>query len=107
MRLALSKEALNDVGEAESGADFLHGACNPAGQLFGFEYAGAGDQQQGESRTDFKGRAIRAAHRYGGDLHQFFLLLVRAALMKSRNSGCGFIGLDLNSGWNWQPRNQG
>ena len=27
--------------------------------------------------------------------------------MKALNSGCGSIGLDLNSGWNWQPRNQG
>lgn len=28
------------------------------------------------------------------------LLFSRAALIKPRKSGCGFIGLDLNSGWN-------
>ena len=27
--------------------------------------------------------------------------------MKAAKSGCGSSGLDLNSGWNWQPRNQG
>ncbi len=27
--------------------------------------------------------------------------------MKAAKSGCGSRGLDLNSGWNWQPRNQG
>src|SRR5260370_12410124 len=30
-----------------------------------------------------------------------------AAPMKAAKSGCGSSGLDLNSGWNWQPRNQG
>src|SRR5208282_5795595 len=29
------------------------------------------------------------------------------APMNAANSGCGSNGLDLNSGWNWQPRNQG
>jgi hypothetical protein len=27
--------------------------------------------------------------------------------MKSLKSGWGAMGRDLNSGWNWQPRNQG
>ena len=27
--------------------------------------------------------------------------------MNALNSGCGSIGLDLNSGWNWQPRYHG
>jgi hypothetical protein len=26
--------------------------------------------------------------------------------MNSRKRGCGLSGLDLNSGWNWQPTNQ-
>src|SRR5579883_2924475 len=30
-----------------------------------------------------------------------------AAPMKALKSGCGSRGRDLNSGWNWQPRNQG
>ena len=30
-----------------------------------------------------------------------------AAPMNAVNSGCGSSGFDLNSGWNWQPRNQG
>src|SRR5262249_59498185 len=34
-------------------------------------------------------------------------LYARAAAMYERNSGCGAIGRDLYSGWNWQPRNQG
>src|SRR5579859_2100265 len=29
------------------------------------------------------------------------------APMKDRNSGCGSMGFDLNSGWNWQPRYHG
>ena len=31
----------------------------------------------------------------------------RAARTKSLKSGCGAVGLLLNSGWNWQPRNHG
>src|SRR3989442_142917 len=27
--------------------------------------------------------------------------------MKPANSGCGRVGRDLSSGWNWQPMNQG
>src|SRR5258706_15471009 len=34
-------------------------------------------------------------------------LCARAARMKSLKSGCGAVGLLLNSGWNWPPRNQG
>src|SRR5262249_60427535 len=30
-----------------------------------------------------------------------------AASMNEANSGCGRVGRDLSSGWNWQPRNQG
>src|ERR1035438_8508729 len=30
-----------------------------------------------------------------------------AAPIKAANSGWGSIGLDLNSGWNWHPRNHG
>ena len=32
---------------------------------------------------------------------------LREALMNSLKRGWGSIGLDLNSGWNWHPRNQG
>jgi len=27
--------------------------------------------------------------------------------MNALKSGCGQSGLDLNSGWNWQPKNHG
>ena len=43
----------------------------------------------------------------------FFLHFVRScrffkeALMNSLKRGCGLKGFDLNSGWNWQPRNHG
>src|SRR5690606_35945440 len=30
-----------------------------------------------------------------------------AARTNAANSGCGRIGRDFSSGWNWQPRNQG
>src|SRR5256885_14919467 len=30
-----------------------------------------------------------------------------AAPMNAAKSGCGSSGFDSNSGWNWQPRNQG
>ena len=36
-----------------------------------------------------------------------FFLCSTAAPMKAAKSGCGSRGLDLNSGWNWQPRNHG
>src|SRR5260370_3078228 len=37
----------------------------------------------------------------------FSSLCSSEAPMKAAKSGCGSRGLDLNSGWNWQPRNQG
>lgn len=37
----------------------------------------------------------------------FCTLCSTAAPMNAANSGCGSSGLDLNSGWNWQPRNHG
>jgi len=37
----------------------------------------------------------------------FCSLCSSAAPLKAANSGCGSSGLDLNSGWNWHPRNQG
>ena len=30
-----------------------------------------------------------------------------AAVTKPLNKGCGLLGLDLNSGWNWQATNHG
>ena len=35
------------------------------------------------------------------------VLYARDAATKERNSGCGVVGFDLNSGWNWTPTNQG
>ena len=37
----------------------------------------------------------------------FSCLRLSAAFMNSRKSGWGLKGFDLNSGWNWHPRNQG
>ena len=37
-------------------------------------------------------------------LHAYFSIV---ALTKSRNNGCGRVGLDTNSGWNWEATNQG
>src|SRR4051794_12708474 len=34
-------------------------------------------------------------------------LYARAAAMNERNSGCGALGRERYSGWNWQPRNHG
>ena len=34
-------------------------------------------------------------------------LRASAAPMKLANSGCGPVGRDLSSGWNWQPMNHG
>ena len=45
--------------------------------------------------------------RPGGRRQAFSALKALAARMNSRNRGWGCMGLDLNSGWNWQPRNQG
>ena len=37
----------------------------------------------------------------------YFSFNSNAALIKPLNNGCALVGLDLNSGWNWQPTNQG
>jgi hypothetical protein len=47
------------------------------------------------------GRCVSAAGR------SLFFLCSIAAPMKAAKRGCGSSGLDLNSGWNWQPRNHG
>src|SRR5579864_5761482 len=36
-----------------------------------------------------------------------FCRLSMAARINAAKSGCGARGLDLNSGWNWQPTNHG
>ncbi len=74
-----------------------------------------------------EGRALRFDHTRSRDQHERILpadpdVLYRyfachgffpcsrcfkAAAMKDVKSGCGLRGVDLNSGWNWQPRNQG
>ena len=36
-----------------------------------------------------------------------FVVLIFAAFINDENKGCGDKGLDLNSGWNWTPINQG
>ena len=40
-------------------------------------------------------------------IQQAFERCLRDASIKRLNRGCGAVGRDLNSGWNWQPRNQG
>src|SRR3989339_973044 len=37
----------------------------------------------------------------------YFFEFFKDALINSLNKGWGLLGLDLNSGWNWQPRYQG
>jgi len=45
---------------------------------------------------------------FGSEIgRNLFFLCSRAAPMNAANSGCGSSGFDLNSGWNWQPRNHG
>ena len=39
-------------------------------------------------------------------LYQAFLLF-NAALTNAVNKGCPLRGLEVNSGWNWQAKNQG
>lgn len=46
-------------------------------------------------------------HSDRGAAAPYALACFLAAAMNSRNSGCGAMGRDLNSGWNWQPKNQG
>jgi len=40
-------------------------------------------------------------------LYYFFPFFSFAAWIKPENRGCGFIGLDRNSGWNWLPTMKG
>ncbi len=37
----------------------------------------------------------------------YYFFKSRAALMRPLNKGWALVGRDLNSGWNWQPTNQG
>src|SRR5207245_4945723 len=68
-----------------------------------------------EIKNGSQAEALGAARRAGASLGSltdaagriFCFLCSRAAPMKAAKSGCGSSGLDLNSGWNWQPRNQG
>ena len=36
-----------------------------------------------------------------------YYLLSKVACMNETKIGCARSGLDLNSGWNWQPKNHG
>lgn len=37
----------------------------------------------------------------------FYFFKSNAVLIRPLNKGWAFVGRDLNSGWNWQPTNQG
>src|SRR3989339_841782 len=37
----------------------------------------------------------------------YFFEFFKDALINSLNKGWGLLGLDLNSGWNWQPSSRG
>lgn len=40
-------------------------------------------------------------------ISDYFNFKSSAAFTSPLNRGCAFVGRDLNSGWNWQPTNQG
>src|SRR5205085_654294 len=69
-----------------------------------------GVQERGCDRgNDWPVQTISSASRGCGICTVVFIdaLYARAAATNDRKSGCGALGRDLYSGWNWQPTNQG
>ena len=71
------------------------------------EHARARDEEQRitpEARSRHDGDALTS---FGAATDAARRLALAAAAMKPAKSGCGRVGRDCSSGWNWQPTNHG
>ena len=105
----------------ERTGDFADLACEELDVFFAFNDAGTGDERQRLALadlnlgTDFDGHdadrgsfaAQVGSRRRFADAFHAPLVMIEGGADEGLNSGCGSSGLDLNSGWNWQPRYQG
>ena len=111
-RLALEPGAVRLV-EAGLEADRDAEVVLDARQLFGhrgqhvagLDHTGPGDEKRSAPEGPAHQRVLRAsssaAARAGAAARRRM-----AAAMNPANSGCGRVGRDFSSGWNWQPMNQ-
>lgn len=81
--------------------------------LTGIKSAGTGIKRNNTARRFQQFINIHINAKKAGDFTGFSLIsrdylrdLIDAS-MKSLNNGCGRVGLDVNSGWNWDARNHG
>ena len=108
---------LEDEGDAELGRDRLDPRRHLVGVGGALDHAGAGDQEEPvaarEGAPEALGREQARAHdrRAASPARAApparARRLSRLARTKSRNSGCGASGLDLNSGWYCTATNHG
>ncbi len=102
--VGLVERGFVDERDAQPPGDVLEPAGGIQRQLLGFDHAGTGDQEQGSVQADLETTQLH---------HDVTLPSWRsrrcriAASTNPRNNGCPARGVEVNSGWNWQPRNQG
>src|SRR5690606_2168204 len=102
--VGLVEARLEDEGHAEAVGDLLQPAGGIELQLHGLDHARAGDQKEGTVEADLESTQLHARRSCCWPLPALY---ARAASMKPMNSGCPLRGVDRNSGWAWQARNQG
>ena len=105
---------LEDEGHGEIVADALELAGCVHLQLARFDHARTGDQKQrlieaGFEVAEFASVQAALARSSAGSPASATAppALAIAARMKAENSGWPLRGVEVNSGWNWQPTNQG
>src|SRR5206468_2890976 len=77
-------------------------------EVVGFDDAGARDEKRAALPSEpRRHQSVSPANSRDGSARRWSLLYASAAPTKPANSGCGCIGRDFSSGWNWQPMNQG
>src|SRR6185295_42546 len=100
VRLVVAR--LEDEIHAERSRDLLEMAGDLDLQLLGLDDAGAGNQEQRMLEA-----GIEAAELHAATFSARAAWCSRAARMNDLKSGCPPQGVDLNSGWNCTPMNQG
>ncbi len=97
--------------EDERAGDLANFGGEKTDVLLAFDHAGTGDQNQrlaaANRRKITQSACVNCSERVRCADFGRLLRCLCAAPMKAENNGCGSMGFDLNSGWNWQPRNQG
>src|SRR5262249_36172384 len=101
--VGLVKRGLVDEGNVEAVGNALQLGRGLKRQPARLDDAGTGDEEEGMLQPGFEAAQFHAATavRVRSDWCR------SAASMKALNSGCPPRGVEVNSGWNWQPMNQG